>query len=261
MELVKNISLQLKDIKFSYRENNILNSITIDMNQGNLIGIIGPNGAGKTTLLKCILGLLSPSEGTISINGKNIKSISSEEKAHIIGYVPQKDNTAFSIPLYEAVLLGRRPYINYSVSRNDLKIVDDLLQKLDLIKLAQRPINQLSGGEKQKVFIARALAQETSILLLDEPTSALDLKHQVEVLSILKNQVKEHGKLVIVVMHDINLASRYADALIMLKKGQIYSFGKPEDVITSKNLRDVYEVDAHIHWSEFGPQIEGVNPI
>ena len=253
--------LDIKDLSFSFGDIEILKDITLDFERGSFVGIVGPNGAGKTTLLKCALGLLTPKRGKITLEGRDIRSLTKREQSRAMGYVPQADTTTFSVPLYEAVLLGRRPHIDFALKKRDFEVVDSLVRELELSNLADRSINELSGGEKQKVFIARALAQEPTALLLDEPTSALDLKHQIEVLSLLMDLVESQNKLVVVVMHDIHLASRYADCLVMLKGGRIHSLGPPKEVITEETLFTVYEIESSVNWTVYGPQIDVIRPV
>lgn len=242
--------LELRNISFSYGKKMILDGIILSVQKGEIIGIIGPNGSGKSTLLKC-MNLILKARGEILLNGTKLYNLSVKEISRLISYVPQNVQThSFPIKVFDVVLLGRRPYIRWNVVDRDLEIVADTFSMLDLEHLSMRNFNELSGGEKQKVLITRALVQEPKVLLLDEPTSNLDLKHQLEIMEILRNIAIEKELIVNIVLHDLNLAGRFCDRLILLHEGKIFAEGNPADVLTDFNIREVYGIDVEINYSE-----------
>ena len=236
--------LSVDNVEFSYKSKNILKKLKFEVNRGEVVSILGVNGAGKSTLLKCINRMLKPKKGAILVDDFNLNTLNNEEIAKKMAYVSQNTYGNF-ITVFDAVLLGRKPYIKWDVSRNDLKITESVLKIMKLEEHALRYTKELSGGELQKVVIARALVQEPQILLLDEPTNNLDLKNQMEVMKIIRNISKSKNISSIVVMHDLNLTLRFSDKFIMLKDGMIYSKGN-SDVINPKNILEVYNVNAYV---------------
>lgn len=234
------MNLQVKGIEFSYNHHPILDGIHFGLGPGEILGVLGVNGAGKSTLLKCINRILRPRAGSILLDELDVRKMRGDEIARHFGYVPQK-YTEESLTVFDAVLLGRKPYIQWSASTEDLLIVEDILTRLHLEHLAQRPVDRLSGGELQKVIIARALAQKPEILLLDEPTSNLDLKNQLQVMHIIAKAVKDYRISAIVSLHDINLAMRFVDSFLMLKQGKIHFLSSKEKV-TPEDIEAVYGV-------------------
>ncbi|AIS51726.1 ABC-type cobalamin/Fe3+-siderophores transport system, ATPase component [Thermoanaerobacter kivui] len=255
------MKISVQNICFFYKSHKVLNNITVEMEKGEVVSIIGPNGAGKSTLLKCIARLLKPQEGVVYLNGKDIASKDLKELAKAMGYVPQDSREIFPFTVMETVLMGRKPHLKWGVTEEDLNIVSKVMKFMDIEELAERSLDQLSGGQRQKVFVARALAQQPEIFLFDEPTSNLDIRHQLEVFEIIKKIAQTEGRIVIVVVHDLNLASRFADKLVMLKDGYIYAIGKPEEVITENNIREVYGVSASIIETEFGFYVLPIEPL
>ena len=236
------VRIRIRDVEFSYASVPILKNICMEVAESEILGIIGPNGAGKSTLLRCIDRILSPQKGTIFLNERDISKMSRLEIAKRMGYIPQSTTQVFPATVFETVLMGRRPHISWRCNERDVEKVLEVLQKvlevlhlLDLEGLAMRDINELSGGQQQKVFIARALVQEPDVLLLDEPTSNLDIKHQLEVMDIIKEIARKRGISAIMAIHDLNLAARYADRLIMMKDGMIYAAGEHFSVLTPEN--------------------------
>lgn len=236
--------LEVKDISFSYGRFSALSHIGFGVKKGEIISILGVNGAGKSTLLKCINGILRLRKGMVLVKRKDISKMSKTEIAQEISYVPQRSE-APSITVFDAVLLGRKPYIRWEATKKDIKITNDVLRMLNLEKLSLRYITELSGGEFQKIVIARALVQQPEIMLLDEPTNNLDIKNQFEVMSIIKKISRVHNIASIVVMHDINLALRFSDRFIFLKGGRIFASGGSE-IITAENIESVYEIPVAI---------------
>jgi iron complex transport system ATP-binding protein len=232
------MTLSVEELEFFYRNRKIFSEIAFSIDEGEIVAILGPNGVGKTTLLKCLNRILRPKEGVVHIDGENLFKLGTMEIARLIGYVPQRAETG-RLTAFDAVLLGRRPHIKWDVNEKDMQIVDSVFRLLSMEKLRLSYIDEMSGGELQKVAIARSLVQEPKILLLDEPTSSLDLKNQVEILSIIRKIVLEHKISAVMTMHDLNQALRYADRFIFLKNGKIHAKGRAE-VITSEIIEEVY---------------------
>jgi iron complex transport system ATP-binding protein len=233
--------LDVEGVEFSYDSIPILREVKFGIEAGELVSILGPNGAGKSTLLKCINRILKPRKGTIMIEGVPAELFGKNEIAKKIGYVPQINEANF-MTVFDAVLLGRKPYISWGASEEDYKIVEETLRLMGIEKFSLRRTNELSGGELQKVALARALVQKPSILLLDEPTNNLDIKNQIEVMEVVRKIVHEEGISSIIVMHEINLAIRYCDKFIVMKDGIIYSQG--ERTISPQIIKEVYGVEA-----------------
>jgi len=231
-------------IDFSYNGKNVLKNVKFKVKRGEVVSILGVNGAGKSTLLKCINRMLKPKKGTILVDDFNLNKLNNEEIARKMAYVSQSVNGNY-ITVFDAVLLGRKPHIKWEVSKKDLEITSNILKLINLEEHALRYTRELSGGELQKVVIARALVQEPQILLLDEPTNNLDLKNQMEIMKIIKNISKSQNIASIVVMHDLNLTLRFSDRFIMLKDGMIYSNGD-SGIINSENIREVFNVNAYV---------------
>jgi len=236
------VRLQIKNLGFSYGSTAILRGINMWLNPSEVLGIVGPNGTGKSTLLRCIDRILIP-EGEVLLDGQEISGMSRVELAKRIGYVPQSMTGIFPATVFDMVLLGRRPHLSWRSSEEDIDKVLEMLDLMDIKDLAMRNFNETSGGQQQKVLIARALAQDVDILLLDEPTSNLDIKHQLEVMEILTELSRTKGISVMMAIHDLNLASRYSDRIIMLNGGGIRDEGDPASVLTAENIRSVYDVD------------------
>jgi iron complex transport system ATP-binding protein len=233
------------DLSFAYRSENVLEDLSIEIGKGQIVGLVGPNGSGKTTLIKCIDHILRP-KGSILIDGREIGSMNITEVARHIGYVPQSSPPAPSSTVFDVVLMGRRCHMGWRVTGRDVECVTAILRRLGVEDMALRDFNTLSGGQKQKILIARALCQEPCVLLLDEPTSNLDMKHQLEALEYIRDLVGQTEISVIMSVHDLNLAARYADTLVMLKEGRIVAAGPPASLITTELIRDVYGVEARI---------------
>lgn len=239
--------LKINNISFSYRQDKkILDDISLDVNQGDVLGILGINGAGKTTFIKCINNIFSPDSGTVKVNGKDISSMTPKEIAQLIAYVPQYNGTFFNINVLDTVMMGRLPYAGRSYSKKDREIVYNILEKMNLEKFAFRSIHEMSGGERQRVFIARALAQQPKIIILDEPTSSLDLHNQLFILKIIEDLAKRDNLTIIMIIHDLNLASMFCSKLVMLKEGKIFAQGNSADVLIEENISKVYKVSSKI---------------
>jgi iron complex transport system ATP-binding protein len=236
--------LNVQDLQFRFPGRPVLEQIRFMVEKGQVLTVLGTNGTGKTTLLKCLNRILTPTAGTVLIEGEPISTLSRNALAQKIGYVEQQ-RSGSRATVFNTVLLGRKPHIRWDISQHDMEIASQALETLGLADYALRYLDELSGGELQKVIIARALAQEPEILLMDEPTSSLDLKNQLEVLNLIRQISRARGIAAVVAMHDLNLALRFADRFILLKDKTIYAAGGPE-VITPENIESVYAVPVTI---------------
>ena len=255
------MELAVNDVSFKYNSALSLDKVSLQLYEAETLGIIGPNGSGKTTLLKCINKILNPNGGSILFDGNNVHKMSRMEIAKHIGYVPQSSTSAQSLTVFEVVLMGRRPHIGWQSSDKDIEKAWEVLGLLKIEHLAMRSFNELSGGEQQRVIIARSLAQEAKVLLLDEPTSNLDIRHQLEVMELSRSLVAKQQLAVVVAIHDLNLASRYCDKIVMMKKGQIVAAGKPTEVLTPENIKSVYGVEVKINYHNKIPNIIPIKPL
>ena len=244
-------AIKIENLTFARNGRKIINDVSFSVQEGELLGIIGPNGAGKTTLLKLILGLLNPNSGKIYIEGKNITEYSSKELYKKIAFVPQENNLDFPMTVLETVLLGRIPHLSRFCLENekDYYIASTALRAADMENFSGRYVNQLSVGERQLVTIAKALAQETKLIFLDEPTSSLDVSHTIQIMEILKD-LTENGKTVTSVIHDLNIASRYCDKVLIIHSGVIKGFGLARDVFTKEIIQNSFSVNVNIQKSE-----------
>lgn len=255
------MKLKVKDVEFGYLSVPVLKDVCFELAQSEMLGIVGPNGAGKSTLIRCIDRILAPQKGSILLDEREIKELRRMELAKKLGYIPQSGRHSFPATVFDTVLMGRRPHIGWRSSEKDEEKVLDMLQMLKIEHLAMRDINEISGGQQQKVFIARALVQEPDVLLLDEPTSNLDIKHQLDVMDAIKNLVKEKKISAIMAIHDLNLGSRYSDRIIMLNGGSIVAAGSPSSVLTPQNIRQVYGVEAVVRNESERPYIVPISPV
>ncbi len=232
--------LSVRDITFSYNSHPVLEDIRFDLPPGEVLGILGVNGAGKSTLLKCINKILKPQKGTVFLGEADLLAMSGARIARRLAYVPQKYGQE-PLTVYDAVLLGRKPHIRWNATEQDYRITETLLQRMGIAGFALRPVNDLSGGEMQKVVIARALAQEPEVLLLDEPTSNLDLKNQFEVMALIREVVRSEQLAAIISIHDLNLALRFADRFLLLKDHQVHSL-TDKSCLSAEMIAEVYGI-------------------
>lgn len=236
--------IEIKDLSFAYGSTTILRDISFQVEPGECVGIMGNNGAGKSTLITCINRIRNPKSGQVMINGQNLQKLRRNALARKVAYVAQK-NEMTNATVFDCVLLGRTPYIKWSVSQHDLDLCEEIIGQLGISHLKLRNVDQLSGGEMQKVMLARALVQQPELLLLDEPTSNLDPRNQYEMMALVQKIAREKKIAVLIVIHDLNLALRYCDRFYFLKDQKGYSYGGIETV-TEKTLRNVYGINAEV---------------
>lgn len=240
--------VSVDSLHFKYNNNLVLKDMTFNVNKGDFLCILGPNGSGKSTLLKTITSILNPCRGKVQIFGKDINRYKSKELSKKMAFVPQNINIEYDFKVHDIILMGRSPFINKfsKESKTDFEIVDYAMEITDTVYLKDRFINEISGGERQRVIIARALAQETELIVLDEPTSSLDINHQIEILDLLYRLNKEKNKTIIMVMHDINLAARFSNKILLINDGSIVKLGNPKEVITKEVFEQIYHMDIFI---------------
>ena len=243
------MALQLKNISLSYHQNLILSNISINFDESEIVGLVGKNGSGKTSMINIINGLQKPNSGIVSYNGKDINSISIKNRSKFVSVVPQKVNFPPDYKVIDLVYMGRNPYIDFfhMGTKEDLEITYDVMEMTNIINLSDKLISEISGGEMQRVAIAMALNQRAPILLLDEPTSNLDLVHQILVLDLVKKLKTKYNTCIILSIHDLTLASKYCDRVIMLKDGLLFVEGKPSEIFNQKNIEHVFEAKVRIN--------------
>ena len=241
----------LNGVWFKYAQQWVLEDVSLHVNQGEIFGIIGPTGSGKSSILKLLSKLNIPQRGDIFLKGVDIKKIGQRSLSGTVAVVPQESAFVFPFTVAEIVLMGRSPNMTgrFFENSHDMEVAKRAMQWLDIAELADRPVTEVSGGEKQRTIIARALAQEPEILILDEPTASLDIGHQVAIYDLLANFNSLNSLTIILSSHDLNLASQYCHRLMLMNKGRIYAIGMADEVITEDNIREVYgcnvTVDEH----------------
>jgi iron complex transport system ATP-binding protein len=240
------VLLNVDGVECRYGSIKVLEDVNLRVEGGDFVGILGPNGSGKTTLLKSISRILKPHKGTILLNEADIYSLKSVDVAKQMAVVPQDTSIGFNFAALDIVLMGRNPHMKrfQMESETDMAVARKVMNLTNIWHLAERPINELSGGEKQRVIIARALAQEPKILLLDEPLTHLDIINQLEIMDLVKELCVKEKLIVLAVFHDFNLAARYCNSAIMLKNNRVFAAGSLTDVLTSENIKSVFHVDA-----------------
>lgn len=238
--------MHVKDLRFHYRGfPDAIKGVSFDASAGEFLAVLGNNGAGKSTLLKCINRILKADSGEVLLDGKDLLKEPLRKVAQNVAFVSQHVPNA-RITVHDAVMLGRRPYMQWGFSEHDHEIVHEVMERLNLVGDIQgRFLDELSGGERQKVMLARALTQKPKVLLLDEPTSSLDIKNQYQVLQIVRDICDEDGITAIIVIHDLSLALRFCDRFLLMKEGEVYRYGDLS-VLNEEALREVYDVRAHL---------------
>jgi iron complex transport system ATP-binding protein len=245
--------LSVNEITFRYNSHPVLLDVTFELPRGEIMAVLGVNGAGKSTLLKCVNRVLRPQGGSVLVEGTDLLRLSGDAVARRIGYVPQRYGDD-QVTVFDAVLLGRKPHIRWAATDRDMRVVERVLTSMGLEDYALRPLSTLSGGEAQKVIIARALAQEPKVLLLDEPTSSLDLRNQLDVMNLVSTVVRTEGVSAVVAIHDLNLALRFADRFLILKDGVIHAMG-PKEALNPEIIEQVYGVHSILRIVEGYPVI------
>jgi iron complex transport system ATP-binding protein len=234
--------LVIKGISLSYNHVPVVKDLSFQLRSGELVGLIGPNGCGKTSIIKALSRILPPRSGRIILDGQDLTRFSHIDLARAVGVVPQNPALPSTFTVTEIVLLGRNPHLGWlgSESARDLAMVREAMEVTGLAGFAERKIGELSGGERQRVTVARVLAQEPRVILMDEPTANLDINHQITILDLMTSLCAEKKLVVLIALHDLNLAAQYCDRLLLLKEGQLYAEGTPREVITGSNIRAVY---------------------
>lgn len=234
--------LSIEDVTLRYEARTVLRDVSLSVSTGEVLALIGPNGVGKSTLIRAISGSLKPLSGRVAVEGRDVYQLRVEERAQLIAVVPQAVRLPEAFSVFETVLMGRTPYLGWlgRESEKDRSAVQSALECTNTAELIDRPLGELSGGEQQRVLIARALAQSARTLLLDEPTAHLDLKHQASVLSLVRSLAHDENHAVLVALHDLNLAAQYADRVALLSNGAVAAIGTPEEVLTADNLSPAY---------------------
>jgi iron complex transport system ATP-binding protein len=242
------VGLQVRRVDFSYLDGLVLHNISLSVAAGEMVGLLGPNGSGKTTLIKLASGILKPGRGEIKLDGADLGNMSRKSIARSVAVVPQQFHTPFAFTVAEVVMLGRIPFLKAFAEEStaDRQLADSALEMVGIAGLRGRRFDELSGGERQKVVLSMALAQQPKLLLLDEPTLHLDITHQVEILELVRRLNAEQRLTVIAAMHDLNLASLYFDRLVLLKEGRVSADGTPAQVLTEERVRDVFSASVRV---------------
>ncbi|MGM0502223.1 MAG: heme ABC transporter ATP-binding protein [Bacillota bacterium] len=252
--------LEVRDLSFSYESNQVLDKINLTVKEGEIFGILGPNGSGKSTLVKLLSRYLKAESGEIYLADKNIKSYQQQQLMTKLAVLPQQQNVGFDFTVQEIVAMGRKPYLKQwqGLTTADQEVIADCLELTNTTQFAQRRINSLSGGEKQRVFLAQTLAQEPEVLLLDEPTSELDINYQLEIFNLIQT-LQQQGLTIVVIMHDLNLASQYCNRLALLSQTKIKQIGIPQEVITEEIIKDVYGCSVDVELKSESPVVYLIN--
>ena len=242
------MSISFNNLSLGYGSHTVLENINLELPSGCITALLGPNGCGKSTLLKSITKILTPTKGEVKFQGKDISKIDTKIFSTQISLLPQVQPIPEGITVETLISYGRSPYTGFwgKVTQSDKNFMYQVMEEVGVLELKDSYLNELSGGQRQRAWLAMVLAQDTPYILLDEPTTYMDINHQVELMSILR-RLNKKGKTIIVVLHDINQASRYCDHLVLLKKGKLIAQGSPEKMITQDMMKDVFEIDTHIH--------------
>jgi iron complex transport system ATP-binding protein len=247
-------SLEISHAELAYAKRVVARNLSLAIQPGKITMILGANGCGKSTLLRALARMLKPCAGKVKLDGKDIHDFSASYVARSLSMLPQAPVAPEGLTVRELVSFGRFPYRDWFGGGDAVgaEKIREALQAVNLLKLADRTVATLSGGQRQRAWLAMALAQDTHFLLLDEPTSFLDLSHQIEVMELVKQMQERHGKTLVLVLHDLNLAAKYANHIVMLKGGSIFAEGTPRAVLTAANLRAVFSIEAHLAYDDEG---------
>jgi iron complex transport system ATP-binding protein len=248
--------IRIQGVEVRYNSVKALDDISMDVDEGEIVAVLGPNGSGKTTLLKTIDGILKPVKGSVYIDSKNVLQMGRKEAAKLVSFVPQHINMVQGVKVIDFVVTGRKPHIDFAPTTRDIELVLKYLRYVDAEHLADRDIMELSGGEFQRILIARALVAEPRIILLDEPTANLDIKYQIAILNLIAKLSKEKKLTVVMSLHDLTQAYRYAEKAIFLNNGRVHAMGKIEEVMNEEVIEIVYGVKAKVM-----PNLRAVIPI
>jgi iron complex transport system ATP-binding protein len=242
------VRLAAEKVTLAYDDHVVVRDLDLQLTEGSFTAIVGPNGCGKSTLLRALGRLMRPTGGQVLLDGQAIARTPTREVAKVLGLLPQSPIAPDGLSVADLVARGRHPHQSWlrQWSRDDEAVVAEALSWTDMAELADRPVDELSGGQRQRAWISMALAQGTDLLLLDEPTTYLDLSHQIDVLELVGRLHAERGRTVVVVLHDLNLAARYAQRLVAMKDGVLVSSGRPEEVLTEQLLADVFDLEARV---------------
>jgi iron complex transport system ATP-binding protein len=240
--------LELLNASLGYPEHPVLHQVSLRVDPGEVLAVVGPNGVGKSTLIKAASGALPPLSGEVRINGQDLRSLRPAARARLVSVVPQATDLPGNFLALDVVLMGRTPYLRWLENEGalDWEAARLAMERTELAELAERPVGELSGGEQQRVLIARALAQQAPVMLLDEPTAHLDLRHQDQVLRLVRELARERSLAVLLALHDLNLVARFADRVALLSNGGVCALGKPEEVLTPDGLAEVYGMRIHV---------------
>ena len=250
-------NIKLENFSTGYKNKIIIKPMNLSIKSDNWLGIIGANGSGKSTLVRAICRIIKPFEGKVLLKGKDLNKLSNRYISQKISFLPQGTNPNLLISVNDLVALGRSPYKkfwDFDLNKKDKSIIEDSLKLVDIFDLKECLLNEISGGQRQRAFLALALAQETEIIILDEPTNYLDINHQIKFLKILKDLQLKKNLTIITVLHDLNLTARFSDRIASLKKGVLCEVGYPEDVLTKENIKDIFDINVLISETEYGKQ-------
>jgi len=238
--------IRIQGVEVRYNSIKALDNVSMDVSEGEVVAVLGPNGSGKTTLLKVIDGILKPVKGSVYIDSKSVLRMSRRDVAKLVGFVPQRVNVMHGVKVIDFVVTGRKPHVDFAPTARDIGIALKYLKYVDAEHLAERDITELSGGEFQRILIARALAAEPRILLLDEPTANLDMKYQLAILDIIARLSKEKRLTVVMTLHDLTQAYRYAEKAVFLNNSRVYAMGRVEEVMSEEVIEAVYGVKVKV---------------
>ena len=250
-------NIKLENFSTGYKNKIIIKPMNLSIKSDNWLGIIGANGSGKSTLVRAICRIIKPFEGKVLLKGKDLNKLSNRYISQKISFLPQGTNPNLLISVNDLVALGRSPYKKFwefDLNKKDKSIIEDSLKLVDIFDLKECLLSEISGGQRQRAFLALALAQETEIIILDEPTNYLDINHQIKFLKILKDLQLKKNLTIITVLHDLNLTARFSDRIAALKKGVLLEVGYPKDVLTKENIKDIFDINVLISETEYGKQ-------